>query len=351
MITLPGLIDPHVHLRTPGQTHKEDFFTGTAAAIAGGFTTILDMPNNNTPIINLGRLKEKQELASHQTVCDIGFHIGSLGENINELNVTQPYSFGLKIYLNQTTGNYIVDHTVFAKICDVWSNKLPILLHAEADVIENIIEIGHRAGQRMHICHISSKKELETILNAKQKGYQVTCGVTVHHLFLNEETGKKLGPFGMMKPTLKPQEDVDFLWNHLKDIDIIESDHAPHTKEEKQGEKPPFGVPGLETTLGLLLNAVHEGKITIDDIKRLCFFGPKKIFSINTDENTKIEIDENEEWTVDNKKLFTKCGWSPFAGWKLKGKVKKVYIRGEKVFENETLLVKPGFGRVLKSDL
>ncbi len=349
MLSLPGLIDPHVHFRTPGQTYKEDFSTGTSAALAGGFTTVLDMPNNATPITTIERLKGKQQIAKQQIVCDVGFHFGSLGENLNEFSKAQNGVLGMKIYLNQTTGNFIVDDKVFAKICKSWPKNLPILLHAEEDVIEQIIEIGQQSGQRTHICHVSSKKELETIINAKQKGYKVTCGVTPHHLFLNTDEGAKLGSFGMMKPSLKSQSDVDFLWSHLADIDLIESDHAPHTLEEKKSDKPPFGIPGLETTLGLLLTAVSQNKLTLGDITRLCHDAPAKIFNILTTSETKIEIDETEEWIVENEKLFTKCKWSPWNGKKLTGKVKRVIIRGTKVFEDGKVLVKPGFGEILKS--
>ena len=376
MLTLPGLIDPHVHLRTPGQEGKEDFYTGTSAALAGGYTTIIDMPNNTTPITTGERLDEKISLAEKQTVCDIGFHFGSLGENFDEFPKVQNKVLGLKIYLNQTTGGYIVDEHVFEKICNAWPKQKPILVHAEENIIEKILEIGNRTGQKIHVAHVSSAKELQTIINAKMKGYQVTCGVTPHHLFLNIEQGEKLGAFGKMKPTLKPQADVDFLWNHLQDIDIVESDHAPHTIEEKMHNIPtPNGVPGLETTLPLLLTAVHEDKLTIADIKRLCYEGPKKIFLDNVIANktpvirtlpghpqlarseltgqisgSYIDIDENEEWTIENKNLFTKCKWSPFNGWKVKGKVKRVYIRGEKVFADGKILAKPGFGRIIKTN-
>ncbi len=348
MLRLPGLIDIHVHLRNPGQTYKENFFTGTSAALAGGFTTILDMPNNKIPVTSIKTLKEKQKIASEKIVCDVGFYFGSLGENLSEFEKIQDRVFGLKIYLNQTTGNYIVDEKVFEKICKAWPKKKPILLHAEADVIEKMIEIACQSGQRIHICHISSEKELQTIIKAKQKGYQVTCGVTPHHLFLTEEDVKKLGPYGMMKPSLKSKKDVDFLWSHLKDINIIESDHAPHTIEEKKSGKPPFGVPGLETTLPLLLTAVSEKKLTLNRLIELCFENPKRIFNIKTDKNTWVEVDEKEEYIIDNRNLKTKCGWSPFAGWKVKGKVKKVFIRGKKVFENGKLLVDPGFGKIIK---
>jgi len=351
MIKLPGLIDVHVHLRDPGQTNKEDFFTGTSAALAGGFTTILDMPNNKVPIITLERLKEKIKVAKEKIVCDVGFYFGSLGENLKDFKKIQSQVFGLKIYLNQTTGNYIVDEKVFRKVCEVWPKKMPILLHAEANVIEQIIEIAGQASQKIHICHVSSEKELQTIISAKKKGYKVTCGVTPHHLFLTAADEKKLGPYGMMKPSLKTKKDVDFIWKNLKYVDVIESDHAPHTIEEKKFNKSPFGVPGLETTLPLLLTAVSKKKLTMDQLIKLCFNNPKKIFNIKTDKNTFIEIDEKEEYIINNKNLKTKCSWSPFNGWKVKGRVKKVYIRGKKVFEDGKLLVKAGFGKVIKPEL
>lgn len=351
MLRLPGLIDIHVHLRDPGQTNKEDFFTGTSAALAGGFTTIFDMPNNKEPVTTLKKLEEKIQEAKKKTVCDVGFYYGSLGENLKDFEKVQSTVFGLKIYLNQTTGNYIVDEKIFKKICEVWPKKKPILLHAESDVIEEMIEIAGQAGQRIHICHISSQKEFQIIINAKKKGYQVTCGVTPHHIFLTNADEKKLGPFGMMKPSLKSKKDVDFIWKNLEYIDVIESDHAPHTIEEKNSVKMPFGVPGLETTLPLLLTEVSKKRLSINRLIELCFKNPKRIFNIKTDKNTYIEIDEKEEYIIDNKKLKTKCGWSPFEGWKVKGKVKKVFIRGEKVFENGKILVKPGFGKVIKPEL
>ncbi len=345
MIKLPGLIDIHVHFRTPGQTYKEDFFTGTSAALAGGYTTVIDMPNNKVPITSLKTLEEKIKIAKKQAVCDFGFYYGSLGENLDTFTKIQKKVFGLKIYLNQTTGGYIVDEKKFETICRKWPKKLPILLHAEDDVIGQMIEIAGRAGQRIHICHISSEKELKTIINAKLKGYKVTCGVTCHHLFLNENNVKKLGPYGLMKPSIKPEKDVNFLWRHLNDIDIVESDHAPHTIDEKNSDKPPFGVPGLETTLPLLLTAVNENKLSLARLIELCYANPKRIFKVPTDKNTYVEVDENKEYIVENKNLQTKCGWSPFAGWKVRGKVKKVIIRGEKVYESGEVLVKPGFGK------
>jgi carbamoyl-phosphate synthase/aspartate carbamoyltransferase/dihydroorotase len=347
MLTLPGLIDPHVHLRTPGQTHKEDFTTGTMAALAGGFTTIIDMPNNATPITTLERLNDKISIAKAQTVCDLGFHFGTLGDNLEEFSKVQNSVMGLKIYLNQTTGGFVVNLETLPKIVEAWPKKLPILFHAEEDIIEQALSIVKNADQRAHVCHVSSESELQKIINAK-KGYdKITCGVCPHHLFLTAESAEKLGSFGKMKPELKHRSDVNFMWSHLNDIDIIESDHAPHTIEEKNSGDVPSGVPGLETTLPLLLTSVHEGKLSVEDLKRLCHDNASKIFGIQEDEKTYIEIDENEEWTIKNENLYTKCKWSPFDGWNVKGKLKNVFIRGEKVFENGKVLAKPGSGTVL----
>lgn len=406
---LPGLIDPHVHLRDPGQTEKEDFYTGTNSALAGGFTTILDMPNNKAPITTSDRLGEKIKIAKGKIICDIGFYFGSQGDNIKEFEKIRNRVFGLKLYLNETTGNYLVDEKILEKIATVWSNKklaqtlalhsngvwneidLPILVHAEDDILAKVLNIFKKIKKPFHICHISLLSELKQIIKAKNDGLSISCGITPHHLFLTENDAKVLGPFGKMKPSLKTKKDVDFLWKNLKYIDVIESDHAPHTIEDKTKEvrgankifagttrandfmdrknhiplasqenfvsyfststikNVPNGVPGLETTLPLLLTAVSEKRLTIDEIVRLCHDNPSKIFRIKQDPETKIEVDPDYKYIIENKNLFTKCGWSPFNSWKVQGKVKRVYIRGNKVFEDGKILVEPGFGRVIIS--
>lgn len=354
MIRLPGLIDVHTHLRgLPSDNYKEDFTTATAAAIAGGFTTIIDMPNNpKAPTLTYKLLQEKQRIAKNKILCDVGFFFGTNGKNMNEFSNAVQGSMGLKIFLSFSTANLIVSPELFTQIIQTWPIDLPILLHAESDTIQKALDITEKSGHRVHICHVSSAFELQQIIAAKQKRKTVTCGVTPHHLFLTQEDEKKLGSFGLMKPMLKTHADVNFLWKHLADIDVIESDHAPHSREEKLSNNPPFGVPGLETTLGLLLTAAHQEKITIEEIKKLCYENPKKIFlsqAPQDDYTTYIEIDENEEWVVDQEKLFTKAKSSPFFNWKLKGIVKRVFIRGTKAFENGQILAKPGSGRIFKS--
>ncbi|MEK9178598.1 MAG: dihydroorotase family protein [Patescibacteria group bacterium] len=349
MITLPGFIDPHVHLRTPGQTYKEDFLTGTSAALAGGFTTVIDMPNNKTPITSLSLLKKKKEIAKKKIVCDVGFYFGSLGDNLSEFEKVEDRVFGLKLYLNQTTGNFVINKESLLKIYDSWFGS-PVLVHAEQDVIDLVIDVCSRTKKRTHVCHVSEIGAFKKIIAAKKKGLPITFGVTPHHLFIDYNLSKRLGPYALMKPQIS-EGFKEFAWKNLKHIDVIESDHAPHSYEEKKILKTaPFGVPGLETTLGLLLTACSDGLLSIKDIKRLCHDGPAKIFGINPStgsERDKIVVDENEEWIVRGKNLQTKCKWSPFEGWRLKGKIKKVYIRNKLVFDNGRILVKPGFGRVL----
>ncbi|HLL60831.1 MAG TPA: hypothetical protein VK338_03880, partial [Candidatus Nitrosocosmicus sp.] len=192
--------------------------------------------------------------------------------------------------------------------------------------------------------------ELSPIIEAKKENLPITCGVCPHHLFLTEDDVSTLGPYGMMKPSLKSKQDQSFLWNNLHYVDVIESDHAPHTNEEKKspaGGSPPFGVPGLETTLPLLLTAVSEGKLTIDRVIELCHTNPARIFNIPLDKETKIEVDVDEEYIIENKNLKTKCGWSSFDGWKVKGKVKRVFLHGKKVFEDDMILAEPGSGRII----
>ncbi|MDO8460907.1 MAG: amidohydrolase family protein, partial [bacterium] len=153
-LILPGLIDPHVHLREPGNTQKEDFYTGTAAALAGGYTTIMDMPNNNPPATTLERLEEKISLAKKKIVCDVSFHFGSLGDNLNQFTKVKHKVTGLKLYLNETTGNFLIDKKLLEKIFITWykNSSKPILLHAEDEAVQYVMKIVQRTGQKVHFC-------------------------------------------------------------------------------------------------------------------------------------------------------------------------------------------------------
>ena len=349
IIKLPGLIDIHVHLRDPGQTEKEDFTSGTKAAVAGGFTTVMDMPNNAMPITTLARLQEKIAIAGKKTVGNIGFYFGSLGDNLEEFEQVSHLVFGLKLYLNQTTGGFIITPDSMRRIYKAWTDasKQPILLHSEEDMIEMVLQSVRETGHRSHFCHVSSEKELSLIMRAKHEGLPVTCGVCAHHLFLTDADLPKSGSYARMKPALKKESDRKFLWKHIKDIDCIESDHAPHTKAEKDSKNPPFGVPGLETTLPLLLGEVHNGKVDLQEVIRLCHTGPKMILDLPEDSTASIEVDIDHKYQLNGSRMFTKCGWTPFEGRDVFGRVIRTVIGGKIIYEDGKFNVDPGEGRVI----
>jgi dihydroorotase-like cyclic amidohydrolase len=344
IIRLPGLIDIHVHLRDPGQTHKEDFYTGTSAALAGGYTTVLDMPNNAEPITTPERLAQKIKIAQTKTVTDIGFHYGSLGDNLDTFDQVKDTVTGLKLYLNKTTGGYLLDASLLKKIYEAWPQNKIILLHAEEDVIDVAIESLKGLNRPIHVCHMPSREILQKIIDAKKAGMPVTCGVCAHHLFLNEEDSERLGVYGRMLPSLKSREDQDFLWDNLEYIDVFESDHAPHTRQEKIDGI--FGIPGLETTLPLLLTAEKQGKITREQIIDKCHTTPAKMFNISTDDSTYTEV-ELGEFVIREEYHKTKCGWSAFNGMTVNAKVVRTVLRGKTVFEKGKILAAPGSGKVL----
>jgi dihydroorotase-like cyclic amidohydrolase len=318
VVTWPALIDVHVHLREPAATHKEDFLTGSQAAQAGGFGWVIDMPNNPIPTITMARLKEKIALAK-KAVVEVGFYFGTNGRNLNELPAAarHPKVFGLKLYCNHTTGEMLIeDVNLLAKVFAAWPKGKPILVHAEGVQLAAVIGLAALYRQRLHVCHISQAVEVELVKKAKKAGIKITAGVTPHHLWL---------PFNsaLMKPPLGSKQDQSALWRGLNEgaIDIVESDHAPHTLAEKQQTPPAFGVPGLETTLGLMLLGVKKKKCTLAQVKIWLYDKPRKIFNIPASKNT-IKFDPNQPWVVQESNLKTKCGWSPFLGWQLYGKVR-----------------------------
>lgn len=335
LLRLPGLVDVHVHLRDPGQTDKEDMTTGTKAALAGGFSTVFDMPNNAEPITTVERLKAKIALAREKSYCDIGFHYATLGDNLDTFAEAAEYAVGLKVYLNNTTGGYKLDVSRLRDIYEAWPAHRPVLLHTEEDTIATAMESLKGLKHHVHICHLPSRAVLDEVVAMKRAGYPVTCGVTPHHLFLTEADVARLGVYGMMKPPLKNQADVDYLWEHMDDIDLIESDHAPHTKADKKAGA--FGVPGLETTLPLLLQAERDGKISRAQIIDKLHTVPAKLFHFDISDDTYVEL-EPTEYIISNEGLQTKCGWTPYAGLTAYGKVVANVIRSTAFYENgETL--------------
>lgn len=341
---IPGLIDIHTHLREPGAEHKEDFRTGSRAAIAGGFTFIIDMPNNPIPTISMARLGDKIKLAKEKAICDIGFHFGTTGNNEDEFRevYNRAEVFGLKVYCNNTTGLMMIgDRSLIEKVFFAWKSEKPILVHAEGPLLATALLFGEKYKRRVHVCHISTAFEVGLVREAKKKGQRVTAGVTPHHLYLNQDAVTKMRGFARMKPILGIQEDQDALWRGLQDgtIDIIETDHAPHTKEEKEEFPTLFGVPGLETALGLMYVAVKEGRIQKDDVVKLLYTRPKEIFNIPDQPDTYVELDPDLAYVVPEKGFETKCDWSPFSGMTLYGKPQTVVLRGKKLLENGKIVV------------
>lgn len=333
----PGFVDVHVHLRDPGATHKEDFATGTAAAVAGGFTYVIDMPNNAQPTVSIARLEEKIKLADAKAVCGIGFHYGTDGKNMDSFAeaADHPRVHGLKIYLNHTTGEMLIeDVAVLAEIFKTWPAGKPILVHAEGVQLAAAIALARLYGQRLHVCHISQAIEVELVRRAKAAGQDITAGVCPHHLFLTGAARETHGSHAIMKPPLGTDDDQAALWTGLADttIDIVETDHAPHTKEEKQADPAPFGVPGLETAAGLLFGAVHDGKLSEPDVIRLLAERPREIFDIPNQPKTFVELDPNEPYTI-GPPYQSKCGWSPFEGQEAFGRPRRTVISGKTVYE------------------
>jgi len=347
-IRLPVLIDVHVHLREPGLTHKEDFLSGTQAALAGGLTIVLDMPNTSPPTTTPEALQAKARLADMKAVSDVGFFVGASTEAGNGYIACAPHTAGLKVYVNETFGPLRIESLralmhVFGK----WPGPGPIAVHAEGVALAACLALAQLYDQRLHVCHVARAADIQLIARAKARGARVTCEVTPHHLFLTQEDLPRLGSLGEMRPRLGTPADRDVLWQHLDIIDCFATDHAPHTMEEKRSASPPPGVPGLETMLPLLLTAAREGRLTIDQIVERLHHNPARIFGIPLPPETWTEVDLDARYTIGDDPLRTRCGWTPFAGMPVTGRVTQVSLRGRIVFQDGEILAQPGTGRVL----
>ena len=352
MLKLPGLIDPHVHVREPGQTHKEDWDTVTQAALAGGVTTILAMPNTKPPIFDETTLTLALDAAKAKARCDYGQYIGAGPDNSDIAASLAPKAAGLKMYLDSTFGELRLDDmTLWTPHFQKFPKSAPLVMHSESRTMAAAILFSAIYDRPVHIAHVSLKEEILLIKVAKEKGLKVTCEVCPHHLFMTKESASSSGKGGRsegmfdVRPRLATQEDVDSLWTNLNVIDCFATDHAPHTLEEKDGDNPPPGFPGLETMLPLLLTAVNENRLTVNDLVQKLHTNPKRIFNLPDQPETWVEVDENAEYEIKAVNHFTRCAWTPFEGWKVKGKVHKVVLRGETVFELGKIIALQGFGR------
>ncbi len=358
MIKLPGLIDPHVHLREPGATHKEDYDSGTSAALAGGITIVLAMPNTKPPIFDAETLDLALNAAKQKAHCDYGQFVGAGPDNA-DWDKTQPQrAAGLKMYLDLTFGELRLDDmTLWMPHFENWPKNMPIVAHSESRSMAAAILFASIYDRPVHIAHISLKEEVLLIKAAKERGIKVTCEVCPHHLFLTAPSSPSPLPLGEgrrgegrmeVRPRLATRKDVDALWENLDVIDCFATDHAPHTMEEKDSDNPPPGFPGLETILPLLLTAVSESRLTIPDLIEKMYTNPKKIFNLPDQPETWVEVDENAVYEIQAAEQFTRCGWTPFEGWQVKGKVRKVVLRGRTAFEDGKILAPAGYGRNIR---
>jgi len=368
MLKLPGLIDPHVHVREPGQTHKEDWDTVTQAALAGGVTMILAMPNTKPPIFDEATLNLALDAAKQKARCDYAQFLGAGPDNAEIVASLADKSAGLKMYLDSTFGELRLDDmTLWAPHFINFPKEMPIVLHSESRTMAAGILFAAIYDRPVHIAHVSLKEEILLIKAAKERGIKVTCEVCPHHLFLTAESpspsgrsrstpkgrvrgeGETLNGRKEVRPRLATKADVEALWQNMDVIDCFATDHAPHTLEEKDSDNPPPGFPGLETLLPLLLTAVDDGRLTVDDIIQKSVINPRKIFHLPEQPETWVEVGESASYEIKAADQFTRCGWTPFEGWQVKGKVMKVVLRGKTAFEDGKILVEQGYGRNVRA--
>ncbi len=373
----PGLIDAHVHLRDPGSTAKEDWLTGTRAALAGGVTTILDMPNNPQPTSTLESMTAKREIARSKAVCDYGLYLGATRQNAGLGLLIQTGAVALKVYLGSSTGDLLVTDlgSLYEHMAE--PSVRPVVVHAEDEqalqffsrdperkrhsakrpplcaslAVSRALALALETGRHLHVAHVSTAREIEWIRAAQSQGAPVTYEVSPHHLFLSTEDEERLGPLGIVNPPLRDPQDVRYLWEHLASCDLIATDHAPHTLEEKYSARSPSGMPGLETMLPLLLTAAHQGRITLEDIARLTSRGPAQVFGLEhkgeiaAGHDADLTLVRLSEEYILQKPWQTKCGWSPFEGSRAQGRVMSVFLRGRQVYSQGRFIAPPGSGR------
>ena len=350
---MPGVIDVHTHMREPGITAKEDFVTGSRACAKAGVTTFYDMPNTIPTTTTLEALRDKKKLASEKSIVNYGFHFGgSRNNNIDEIKkvLEAKEANTVKIFMNVTTGEMLIEDEDILK--NIFKNSKLVLVHAENEMIDKAVEYNKNYGNGLYVCHIPSKEELKKVLEAKKNSelntekHPVYAEVTPHHLFLNEEIRESTDRNKMllrMKPELRTKKDNEFLWEALNngEVDTIGTDHAPHLISEKL-EKITFGMPGVETSLALMLNAYNEGKVKLEMIQKLMSENPARIMKISKRGKLEegyyadvIAVDLDKEWTVGvEDTIESKCGWTPYENWKLKGKNVLTIVNGKVVYQN-----------------
>lgn len=377
---IPGVIDDQVHFREPGLTHKATIETESRAAVAGGITSFIEMPNTNPQTTTIEKLEEKFEIASKSSYANYSFMFGGTNDNLDEILKVDPKTVaGLKLFLGSSTGNMLVDDPkVLEKIFS--STNLLISAHCEdeATIKANLekhikefgedipiqyhpiirseqacyissskaIELAKKTGARLHVFHLSTGKETHLFSNKLPlKDKKITAEVCIHHLWFSDEDYEKKGSLIKWNPAVKTAKDRDELWKALLDnrIDVIATDHAPHTLEEKKNvyTKAPSGGPMVQHALVAMFEAHHKGKISVEKIVEKMCHNPAILFEIEKRGFIKkgyfadlVIVNANNPWSVNKDNLFYKCGWSPFDGNTFKSRITHTFVNGTLVYNN-----------------
>jgi len=374
---IPGVIDDQVHFRDPGLTHKEDLHTGSRACAAGGVTTFLEMPNTKPSTTSVQALHEKLELASTKSIVNYGFYIGATPDNVQELQRAERTP-GIKIFIGSSTGNLLVDEQkalerIFAEtnlpICAHCEDETTVRANAakldggktftdhskirdhEAAIIatRRAMDLAIKYHHHFHVLHVSTAAECDLLYAyfaslSQISDSVISAEVCPHHLLFNVEDYERLGSLVQMNPSIKNKEDNARLWQALKEstIEVIATDHAPHTMEEKQQPYPqsPSGLPAVENSLALMLNAVNQGKLPLERVIDAMTAAPARIWKIDNKGQLKqgfdadvVLVDMNLTKTVLNENQQTKSAWSPWHGVELTGWPVKTWCMGELVYD------------------
>ncbi len=377
---IPGAIDDQVHFREPGLTHKGDIASESRAAIAGGITSFIEQPNTVPNAITQDLLEEKYRIASEKSYANYSFMMGGTNDNLEEVLKTNPKNVaGIKLFLGSSTGNMLVDNPetlekIFANTkmliavhCEdettiktnlekykaEYGDDIPVTLHhlirsEEACYLSSskAIELAKKTGARLHIFHLSSAKEMDLFTNKiPLEEKQITAEVCVHHLWFSNEDYATKGNFIKWNPAVKTATDRDALWKALLDdrIDVIATDHAPHTLEEKSRDylNAPSGGPLVQHAVVAMFEAYHQGKISVEKIVEKMCHNPAKIFKIENRGFIKegfyadlAIVNPAKPWSVNRDNILYKCGWSPFEGTNFKSRISHTFVNGQLVYEN-----------------
>jgi dihydroorotase len=377
---IPGAIDDQVHFREPGLTHKGDIATESAAAVAGGITSFIEQPNTVPNAVTQEILEEKYKIASKTSYANYSFMMGGTNDNLEELLKTNPKNVaGIKLFLGSSTGDMLVDSS--ESLEKIFSNTkmliavhsedeatvkanleryklqfgedIPVQFHPEIRSVEacykstvKIIDLAKRTGARLHVFHISTAKELDLFTNKiPLEEKQITAEVCIHHLWFSDEDYATKGNLIKWNPAVKSSDDRKALWEALLDdrIDVIATDHAPHTLEEKNQvyTKAPSGGPLVQHAVVAMFEANYQGKISVEKIVEKMCHNPAKIFKIEKRGFIKegfyadlVIVNPTSPWNVKKENILAKCGWSPFEGYNFKSRITHTFVNGELVYQN-----------------